>query len=185
MPHTLRPLTLGQLLDSTFDIYRRNFLLFVGISAIPNSILLLLQLSLGFAIGSKGTAVGSAVILPALLVGFASLFVSSIVEAATTFGVSDVYLDMPTSIRACFSRIAGKALRVVYVSFLVGLIVGLGFLLCIVPGIYWLGKYGIAIPAVVLEDITGGEALERSSSLTQGAVGRVIVGSLLTGVFTL
>src|SRR6266436_47663 len=108
MPHTLRPLTLGQLLDSTFDIYRRNFLLFVGISAIPNSVLLVLQLGLGLAIGSTGTV---------LLVAFASLFLSSIVEAATTFGVSDVYLDMPTSILTCFSRIAGKALSVVYVSF--------------------------------------------------------------------
>jgi len=33
----LRPLSLGELLDRTFFLYRRHFLLFVGIAAIPYS----------------------------------------------------------------------------------------------------------------------------------------------------
>ena len=59
MAHTLRPLSLGQLLDETFNLYRRNFLLFVGISAVPNLVLLLVQLGLDMAaLGSNdGTAV--------------------------------------------------------------------------------------------------------------------------------
>jgi len=190
MDYTLRPRTLGTLLDNTFDIYRGNFWLFVGISAIPNGIVLLLQLAwMGFGAPIKDPAVlntspwESVSVVTGILGWFVTLFVSSIVTAATTLGVSDVYLDRPTSIRACFSRIAGKAFRVVYVSFVVGLIVGLGFFLCIIPGIYWLGKYGVAIPAVVLEDITGRQALARSSHLTQDAVGRVIVVSLLTSIF--
>ncbi len=184
MSHTLRPLSLGKLLDETFNIYRRNFLLFVGISAVPNIALLLLKLALaGFA--STGTqATGAAAAFAVLSTIFASLFVGSIVTAATTFGVSDVYLDRPTSMMACFSRVSGKALRVCYVSFVVGLIVGLGTLLCIVPGIYWAGVYGIAIPAVVLENITGNESLKRSSNLTKDSVGRVIVVYFLTAIFT-
>jgi hypothetical protein len=31
----LRPLSLGEILDRTFSLYRRFFLLFIGISAIP------------------------------------------------------------------------------------------------------------------------------------------------------
>lgn len=31
----LRPLSLGEILDRTFTLYRRNFLLFAGIIAIP------------------------------------------------------------------------------------------------------------------------------------------------------
>ena len=33
----LRPLSLGELLDRTFTLYRRHFWLFVGIMAVPSS----------------------------------------------------------------------------------------------------------------------------------------------------
>jgi hypothetical protein len=41
----LRPLSIGELLDRTFSLYRRNFLLFIGISAIPQLLVLALQLA--------------------------------------------------------------------------------------------------------------------------------------------
>src|SRR5260370_8689501 len=40
----LRPLSLGEILDRTFSIYRRNFLLFLGITALPNLLVLALNL---------------------------------------------------------------------------------------------------------------------------------------------
>jgi hypothetical protein len=184
MTRTLRPLSLGGLLDETFNIYRRNFLLFVGISAIPNLVLLLLQLVVqGSDLGDTRPNSGLSV-LASLTSAFASMFVNSIVTAATTLGVSDIYLEIPTSMVACFSRVAHKALRVFYVSFVVGLIVALGTLLCIIPGIYWAGVYGIAMPVVVLEYTTGSESLARSKHLTEGSIGRVIVVYFLTSIFT-
>lgn len=183
MTHTLLPLSLGKLLDETFNIYRRNFLLFLGMSAVPNLVLLLLQLALVRTAwdDQKPGTFGAALAILGTLV--ASMFVSAIVTAATTFGVSDIYLDRPTSMVACFSRVAAKALKVLYVSFVVGLIVGFGLMLCIAPGIYWAGVYGIAVPAVVLENITGNQALTRSSSLTSDSVARVIVIYFLTTIF--
>src|SRR6266851_6073031 len=41
----LRPLSLGELLDRTFFLYRRHFLLFVGIAAIPYSFFFVLNLT--------------------------------------------------------------------------------------------------------------------------------------------
>src|SRR5579859_2815247 len=41
----LRPLSLGEILDRTFSLYRRNFILFVGITGLPH--LLILALNLG------------------------------------------------------------------------------------------------------------------------------------------
>src|SRR5260370_38442849 len=41
----LRPLSIGELLDRTFSLYRRNFLLFIGISAIPQLLVLAMRLS--------------------------------------------------------------------------------------------------------------------------------------------
>src|SRR5271155_1657422 len=40
----LRPLSTGEILDRTFTLYRRNFLLFLGISAIPHALVLVLNL---------------------------------------------------------------------------------------------------------------------------------------------
>jgi hypothetical protein len=182
MSRTLRPLSLGQLLDETFNLYRRNFLLFVGISAVPNIALLLLQLGLDLAGGSDAGTIAFSSSVGSLL---SSIVIIPIVTAAATFAVSDLYLDNPTSIKACFSRLRGKVLRVVYVSFIFGLIVGLGAIFCLVPGIYLAGKYGLAIPAAVLENIPGHLSLNRSSELAGGSVGRVILVYFLTTIFSL
>src|SRR5271155_5233233 len=40
----LRPLSTGEILDRTFTLYRRNFLLFLGIAAIPHVLVLVLNL---------------------------------------------------------------------------------------------------------------------------------------------
>jgi hypothetical protein len=184
MTQILRPLSLGQLLCKSFAIYGGNFFAFLGISAIPNVILLGLQLGLAGPSARLLQAAGSIAFVADFAASFASLFVGSIVTAATAVAVFDVYLDRPPDLWDCFSRLAGKSLRVVYVAVVVELIVGFGSLLCIVPGIYWAGLYGLAIPAVVLENITGNQSLKRSSYLATNAVGRVVIVYFLTSIFT-
>src|SRR5579871_1194744 len=58
MAHTLRPLSLGQLLNKTFNIYRRNLLLFLGISAIPNGVLLLVLILFDKTLGTIWNGIG-------------------------------------------------------------------------------------------------------------------------------
>jgi hypothetical protein len=41
----LRPLSLGELLDRTFSLYRKHFFLFVGIAAIPYSFFFIINLA--------------------------------------------------------------------------------------------------------------------------------------------
>jgi hypothetical protein len=176
-------LSLGRLLDETFDIYRRNFLLFLGISAIPNGVLLLLLIMFDKTLGTIRDGVGIAGLLGLLFTIVAIVLVPSIVIAATAFAVSDIYLERTTSIRSCFSRVSGRTLKVLAVSFIVGLIVGLGLLLGLAPGVYWAGVFGVAIPAVVLENIPMRQALPRSSALTQDFRGRVIIVYFLTWIF--
>src|SRR6185369_3798127 len=100
MPANLRPLSTGQLLDSTFQVYRQNFMLFAGISAVPHVCLLVFQLGFLFLMGqglanpAASVAIGAVFGIAVLLI---SIVVSAIATAATTFGVSDVYLEKPTS----------------------------------------------------------------------------------------
>lgn len=179
MARTLRPLSLGQILDETFSIYRKNFVLFITISAIPNLIVLILKFGMGWALANNSIVLG---VLGGLATGLALIFVSSLVTAATTIGVSDVYLEVPTTASACFARVTDRVPRVLLVSFLFGLAVGIGFLLLVIPGFYVAGLYGLAVPALVLEDIGAFDALTRSSTLAKGAVGRVIVVFILTTI---
>ena len=185
MPRTLQPLSLGKLLDETFDIYRHHWLLFISISAVPNIVLLSFQLIWGLAVTPHPKTADVLDAFATLTGGIASWLVTAVVTAATTLAVSDIYLDNPTSVSSCFRRVKLKAFKVAVVSLLVSLIVGLGLVLCIAPGIYWSGLYGIAVPAAVLENASIGESMNRSSRLARGSVGRIIVIYFLTSIFAI
>jgi hypothetical protein len=180
----LRPLTTGQVLDRTFQIYRSKFMLFAGISALPQAALLVLQLGLlaMLAFGSNVIAVAAVTAIAGLGFLIISIVVSSIATAATTFAVSDIYLDKPTSIGSCFSRVRGKIGRVAWTSLEFGLRVGVGIILLILPGIYFAGKWGLAVPAVVLEPIDRQKAFPRAAALSDGSIGRVLVVFFLTWI---
>lgn len=187
MPASLRPLTTGQLLDRTFHTYRGNFVLFAGIAALPQACLLVLRLGfLGFSKSgmSNPVTIGIAAFAFAILFLLVNLILTAIATAATTFGVSDVYLEKPTSISACFARVKGKTGRVIYTSIEFGLRVAVGFVLLIIPGVYWAGKYGLAVPSVVLEDIKAKQSFKRSAELTKDSVGRIIIIYFLTWILT-
>jgi hypothetical protein len=95
----VRPLSLGRLLNETFNIYRRNFLLFLGISAIPNGALLLILILFDKTLGTIRDGVGILGSLGLLFTIVAIVLVPSIVIAATAFAVSDIYLERTTSIK--------------------------------------------------------------------------------------
>ena len=48
MSETLRPSTLGEILDRTAQLYRRNFWLFAGVAALPIAIIIAVS-ALAFA----------------------------------------------------------------------------------------------------------------------------------------
>jgi len=80
----LRPLSLGEILDRTFTLYRRNFLLFAGISAIPQTLVLafnVITLLLGTKVAAGafpgvgivlGMVIGAIVIIVSVLAFFIS-----------------------------------------------------------------------------------------------------------------
>ncbi len=185
MSSSLRPLTTGQLLNLTFQTYRQNFILFAGISAVPRACLLVMQLCILAVVGLPGKAPGRAVavvLVVALLASLVSVVAGAIATAATAFGVSDIYLDKETSVSGCFARVRGKIGKVILTSIEFGLFVGLSLILFIFPGIYFAGKLGLAVPAVVLEDVKVQQAFERSSKLTEGAIGRIFAIYFLTWI---
>src|SRR6266850_1443400 len=112
----LRPLSLGEILDRTFSLYRRHFLLFVGIAAIPHVLVLGVTLA-QVAVLSKGLA--SVALNLAALVFFLIIYLFAYLfsQGGTIFAVSDLYLGRPTSIADSLRRVWGD------IGFLFGVVV--------------------------------------------------------------
>lgn len=110
MQTTLRPLTLGEILDRTAEIYRTNFLLLAGISSVYAGILLVLGLlqiaaQRGFsALHMNGYVIAVAVIGIVVLV-LVGLVAGGVAVAANTRAVGWLYLGDPASIGAAYRAV--------------------------------------------------------------------------------
>jgi hypothetical protein len=140
----LRPLTLGELFDRAFVLYRRHFWLFVGITAIPGVFALIVALAqqamqnvtaAAAAPGSDPAAnaifalwIAGGVILAALAYGV----VYTIALGATTFAVSEIYMGRGTTIGEVYGRVRPRIGRLILLMLAlllrIGGVVFLGFL---------------------------------------------------------
>ena len=178
----LRPLSLGEILDRTFSLYRQHFLLFIGITAIPQLLVLAFQLA-QIAITKTPTRgagpfanIGAAgiggVIFGALLGIFVYMVTYLYAHGAAVFAVSDIYLGRPITVRDAFRKMKGRAVNLFFVLFLEGLAIGAAFICFIFPGFYVACRLSTTVPAALLEDLGPSDALSRSFTLTQDNAGR-------------
>jgi len=196
----LRPMTLGEVLDRTFSLYKSHFWLFAGIMSWPFLILLLFNISLrglgmSRAIPSGGPGAAHAATLSPSLIGGAVgggiiafvlyLALAGAAQAATVFAVSDLYLGKSATIASSYRQVRGNIGRVLGVMFLTGLVVGVGFILLIVPGIILLCRTGVAVPVAMLEDTGPRDSLSRSMDLTKGFAMQMFLIFLLLWVLGL
>jgi hypothetical protein len=181
MVTVLRPLSTGELLDRTFHLYRNNFLLFVGITAIPQLVVLALQLG-SAAILFTGSTVGFG--LGVVIAGLVSYVAIEVSHAATIMAVSNLHLDRPATIGTAYSAAKESIGRVIGISLLVGIAIGIGFLLLIVPGIYLALAWSLVIPVTVLEGGGLNVSTTRSKALSKGSFGKIFVIFFLMVVLT-
>ena len=177
----LRPLGVGEILDSSFRLYRRRFGALVSVCAVVVIPLALVQLVVTLStprtttvsrIGSytyRSTTVSSGTQLFVILFG---LLISglniALAQGAAMRILSDHYLGTETSwsgsLRYAFTRF-GSLLWIVVLS---GLAWIFGGLLCFIPGIYLYVSFAVVIPVRLIEDERGGRALSRSRALIAG-----------------
>jgi len=179
MSPDLRPLSLGELLDRVFFLYRRNFILFAGIAALPNLLLVAMQLA-GVGLTRGKVLMGPLETIPWTLAVYAvSLGVTAAAQGATVIAVSHLHLGETTSIAQSFAGIKGRIfyLALIMIGYWIG--IGVGFLLLIVPGIILALMWALTIPVAVIEDTGLRDSVSRSAQLTKGHRGRVFVIGLL------
>jgi hypothetical protein len=186
----LRPLSVGEILDRTFTLFRGNFLLFLGICAIPQILLLIVNLGQVFitvpvkqgktaAIAQMSAGMGIATVILGLLVLVVWLIVHLFAQGATVIAVSELYLGRTITISDSFRRMRGEAGNLFGVIMLNGLATGAAFILLVIPGIYVMCRLAVCIPAALIENLGPRSSLERSFELTKDYAGRAFLIILL------
>jgi hypothetical protein len=122
-------------------------------------------------------------VLLAALVGIAGAFwlQGTLIEAVRD--VRDGRADL--SVGETFQRVFPVLNRIVIAGILLGIAIGIGFLLLIVPGLIVLTLWIFVIPAIVLENRGIGEAFGRSRELVRGNGWNVFGVIVLTFVLLL
>ncbi len=145
----LRPLSLGELLDRTFTLYRNHFWLFVGIMALPQFVIVILSLLLQrfmspflavpASSGSPPAPAEMARILGgfffgALVGGVVYYIVYAMALGATTFAVSDVYLGRPATVQSAYRNVRGRFWSLLGLIFLILLVLFFAYLVFVAGG---------------------------------------------------
>lgn len=202
----LRPLDMGEILDGAFTAVRRypalmlgSSVIVVGISQALNFVVernLLRNVS-GLTRSRYGTRPDPTAILNVLGAGLANLVITIVITSLAqvlltgflTVVVGQAVLGRPVSFGEAWSRLRSRLLPLLGLTFLYGVLVFLGSLLLIVPGIWLWVLYGLAVPVLVLEPASIRAALRRSRELVRGLwwriFGIVLLSSLIAGIVAL
>lgn len=190
----LRPLGLGQLLDQAIRLYRRNFLKFIGIIAIVQIPLTLLQMvSALLTVGGMSAPFDSDSNIPtdlAEILGFVGLggtilvaivtfvLVQGVATAALTRAIAGSYLGESVGMLEAYRKIGRSWVSLIGALLLTGLI-AIGLLIwTLVPCIGWLTGLGMLVflslvitpliaPIIVLEKQAATEAVRRAWDLAR------------------
>lgn len=170
---------------SVVQIYRRAFLLYkesfvrlitvVAIVQVPLMLLdILIQWTIGSGHSSHTMTIGGEILLVAT-----SDIIYAIGLGALTKTISENCLSNSLSIGETYRAIAPRIATLILATLVVGILVSVGFILLIVPGvILWL-QYALILPVVVQENQTAFGAMKRSKALVSGNLGKVFLVCLM------
>jgi hypothetical protein len=181
----LRPLGVGEIIDAAIKVYRSNAATLFTLTAIvvvPVQILSALILSSATTsfpvrnIGGTGatptttfntSGLWTFVAATLITVGL-GLISAQLATAASLRTVSEAYLgerpDWRESLQFALRRIG----PLIGLSLLAGLLTGLGFLACIVPGIWLAVSWSVSVPAMLHEGTGVWSSMQRSFELVKG-----------------
>jgi len=194
VPLRLRPLEIGDLLDETFRMYRRHFLLFAAIAvilAIPSAALYGLALA-WFSTGLQATSDSSSAgpvlgflgaIGAAGLVSFVFLPFS---HSAIVYAACESALGRPVTAGGVLMGVLRRYFPLLgYWVLFNTLTAEIALLLCVAPFVLWIWGFVMwvaVVPAMFVENIGLGAAIGRSRQLVQGRWWRTFLILVLTYV---
>lgn len=172
----LQPMGIGDILDRTFRLYRANFLRFFLVMLVVQVILYLLNLTWQFTAlphlqgrvpaGYHISFVqGLTTLVGTILWIAANLVLSQVAVGALTIAVSAAFLGQPMDMRSAFKAMRGKLGALLAATILSSILIGIGLMACIIPGVWLALSWLLVSEVVMLEGRKPWAALERSREL--------------------
>ncbi len=153
----------GAITSEVFSIYFANIIPFLMLATLALSPVLLFS-----AWASTLPAGDPMAVSGRLLANLLQLFCAPIATAAITYGVYQQMRGASPSIGACLKVGLSTLFPLVGLAIVQGFGIGLASLACLVPGIILAVRWSVAVPAKVEEGVGVGDALSRSTLLTEG-----------------
>jgi hypothetical protein len=184
----LRPLSIGELLDRTFSLYRNNFVLFVGIMTVPQMFAFAGTLAMAAVpkLASQGVEPSSAAIagMVVAFLGFLGLsvvhfFAYGIAQGATVYAVSQVYMERSTTIADSYRFMSKRIWPVLAVILLSAVAMGLGLIVFLVGAIFAFLFFSLSVPVCVLEGRDAIASMERSYALVKEDLAKIFLVCLV------
>jgi hypothetical protein len=192
----LRPLSVGELLDTAVNVYRRNattFWTILAVIIVPIQVieLILTRLAVGSVtkIGGSfykvgGGSAGGLVVL--LIVTVLSIVAILIANGATVKAVGEAYLGHSPDWRASLGYAGSRIWGLLGLAIVLGILLTIGYILIIIPGIYLTVIWCAAIPAFMIEGLPALGSMQRSSDLVRGrwwaTFGRVLAAIIVYAI---
>lgn len=100
---------------------------------------------------------------------FVFLFLSIILQASLIVASANDIAGKPVNFGECVSRAVAKLLPLIGLGIVVAIGISIGLVMLIVPGIILYLMWMVAVPAMMVENLSVGGALSRSAALTSGS----------------
>jgi len=154
----------GAVLNRTFSVLSRNFLPFFIVVVVANLPILLMSHGLGTAPAEPASANVGASILGAFLAVALNMLSQAIILYGAFQDMRGQRVNLGESLGVGLSRF----LPIVGLAIVASLLMGLGFILLIIPGLILMTMWFVATPACVVEQLGPFQSMKRSSQLTKG-----------------
>ncbi|WAC24132.1 hypothetical protein [Blastomonas sp. SL216] len=163
--------SISNVFSNTFGVIARNAALFLGLSLI---IVGLPQLGIGMfvtpSLADPTALLGGPTAIVSSIVGYVLfLFLSIILQASLIVASANDIAGRPVNFGECVSRAIGKLLPLIGLGIVVAIGISIGLVMLIIPGIILYLMWMVAVPAMMVENLSVSDALSRSSALTKGS----------------
>ena len=196
----LPPRGVGEILSTAFEIYKanaQNLLMIVAIVVVPLTFISAFLSGVVFAPETRTEVIlgqeiqvttqsAGAALLVAAIAAVVGVIISAVLQAAIMRGAAQGSIGDPVDIDASYKWGFARFGSVLLISILVGLAVLVGLLLFVIPGIFLAVMFSVAIPALVVENRRGTDAMSRSWNLVKGhfwhALGLIVLAFIIAAV---
>ncbi len=167
---TVQDFRVGRVLATAWSVYMKNFVAFSAVSLVILLPLLVAQLTLMDPLPAAPDDNQMADLVYTIF----NILVTQLVTATLVYGTIQEMRQQVTSTVEALTRGVQLALPVVGIALIVGILVNVGMLLLIVPGVILYVMFWVAIPVAVVERPGVIASLQRSMFLTKGNRWRIV-----------